>query len=459
MVMRMRKKQFLEQATIIVLFLYLAGFAMYYDLSVFINWVYAAQELGVTRIYDAKEVFGFDYRVVYPPLSPTIFIANYVLAQSVVNQLEDRVLVVNSLVGSNVSPLLQYLERLLVKMPIIIASLILWRMFKQRYGTKAAIVFAMGPPLLIVLTVYNFDLLMVLFLFLSITLLASGRYKLAAVSLAVSTLFKQIAILAYIPIALWLLRWRGLVVTTKYTIAYIGTLTIVLMPFIVVGGLDTIVNSILGFHEARPPQGPTIVSSLYYLVWSFDSSNPLLNTILFSWPIVFVALLAVLFLKTKFRRDASSLEDLVAMVFTAYLVVGKVVNPVYTLWAYPFIVSAAFRYGRLQLVKSYIGLTLLVLTYFFLMYTSAYAVGGSVFLPEENRWIHYNELILHLYASFGPYSTLVDMYLSLIHLPLIRDIFTLIYDNWWLTATILSIAYTVQAIKVLYKLVNLHNNR
>ena len=400
--------------------LYVAGFVMYYDYTIFRNWVYASRELGIHEVYLASKIFGEEFRVVYPPLAPTVFVASYELAEDV-SSLER-------------GPLNTYVERLVSKLPVVLAHLGLWYVVRRAAGASTAYwLAAMGPPLLLVLATYNFDTIMLLLAALSILLVMRGRATLAGVALGLASLSKQVAVLTLPATVLTAARHGNL----RGFVAGVAAVGLVVAPFLL-AGVNPVISSVLGFHAHRPPQGPTLWYSLYALS-GYQCSWLYCGT----WVVPFTAALAV-FTLLALKRGVDDPPLMAATVYTLYLATGKVVNPVYLSWPYTFMIMSYPRVGRRALALYYAVFTITLL-HFGIAFFGSVASGTPVYLPEEGRWLSPSEVEASVRASLAPYPWLADTVIGLLRGGLLAQLLATLYTHWPITSLVLSVAYTLMA--------------
>ena len=398
---------------------YLAGFAMYYDYRIFTNWVYASRELGIHEIYCASRIFGPDYRVVYPPLAPTIFVASYTVYEKIANDVPLR--------------LASYIERLTVKAPLIASLVALWALAARRLGERRAYwLVLLGPPLLTVIAVYNFDLYMVLLLALSIEALLAGFPAVAGLLLGLSVLSKQIAVLGAPMLLLAAYRIGGRHAALRLSLGAASAIVLAI-PFTIVSPYD-LLNSVLGFHGERPPQGPSIWYSMF--VASGYHCSPALCSL---WLILFAVLYALALIGAA-RDRVIDPYGYVALAFTAYLATGKVVNPVYLAWPYAFTVLSP-RQSR-RLLALYLAAFSIVLLYYGLLFFGSASSGLPVYLPEEQRWMSPDEVRFYIFNSLSTHPLLAALVARVLSLEPVRHLSHLILSSWVGVSLALSIAYT-----------------
>ena len=342
----------------IVVAVYLIAVAVInsYDYMIFKNWVVLADRYGVTGIYKGWRMLGEEYRVVYPPLAPLLFIYSYKLYT-----------LIASLAG--VSSVL--LERIIVKAPILAALIIhAWIVYRV-YGCRSSVLLLAGPPVLIVVAAYDFEAVLGLFLILALLAHSRGRYAASGGLLALSALVKPVS--AFIlPFLMASAGRRGAVrLLASYTLVSLA----VLAPFAASSGLDSIVESISLYHVARPSQGPTLPG----LLWSVYSGH----SILFTVGSIAVILVVSLFLA---RRSSGELDDLLvssALILSIALLVGKVANPVYIYWVYILALPVAVKRGldsRFIIVSTL--LFIVVEMWYFMPFTVS-AILDKPYIDEE----------------------------------------------------------------------------
>ncbi len=352
----------------VVLLVVAATFWNWYDIEVFTSWYVAFKLLGLSMLYRAPIVFGERFRVVYPPLAPLLFISSYALGT--------QVAVAASKYLANPF-LLECLLKAVLKLPIVavVLGLALW--FRRRYNVKAALYWILGVPVVITVALYNFDVIVAVLAFAAVLLASRKRYDLSSIALALATLFKQTAALV-LPVILLDLKPRTRIV--RYLLVYAAVLAFVLAPFAYASGVKAVVEWMLLFHSLRPPQG-TNPWSIAVLLTGFDAT--VIAAANEAWWIAFAAsYLAVLYFS---ERAGLRLEEKTAIVILLYLLLGKVVNPVYLAWAYPFIVQVAAERKDWRLAKLYNVVALVNGLYFALPRYAAAVIGAPVLFEDEMK--------------------------------------------------------------------------
>ncbi len=409
-----------------VLLAYVSGFVMYYDFSVFANWAYAFRELGLHGVYMADNIFGRDFRVVYPPLAPTIFLAGYEVAKDVAHVVGDKFVSI-------------FLERLVVKLPLIIVHILVWYVAGYVIGWRRAYsLVLLAPPLLLVLATYNFDTVMVLLLFASVVMIRYAKAYTSGILLGLSILSKQTAALALPFLAYEAWRKRKLV---NFMLGVLTALAVAL-PFSLMEP-HYFLENIAGFHAARMPQGPTIWYSLLALKGYSD------DVFTAFWLPLFLIVYMFTLLYTVAKRVP--LEASIAAAMLSYLAIGKVVNPVYMVWPYLFLLTCLGSTRGKKLLALYYAAFVFVLTHFGLKFFGAVAAWQPVFLPEEKRWLSPQEVLTDIRESLAPYPTLqaITETVLLKNNPL-KAILAAAYLNWPLTSLVLSTAYTLIVVTLLW---------
>ncbi|MET1101479.1 MAG: hypothetical protein ABWW69_03235 [Pyrodictiaceae archaeon] len=430
----------------LLLYILLSGFVTYYDLRVFINWSSIVDKTGLFGIYRASELLGYAYRVVYPPLAPLMFIASYDAVRGAISTLT------LSFSGLGAATLKQFIvpfiERILLKTPLMTSALALWRVVRRAYGRETSALILLGPPVLFVIALYNFDLPMILFAMASLTLLHRGRRRLSAILFSASVLSKQASIILLPVLLVHVYRkWGG-----RAVLEYLGitalTTSIVLAPFIAASG-PALAKWMVEFQETRPPQGPSISTAVYVLSGYKETSLlSLTETVSTLLTVILIAYTLYLYL-----RRGGGLWNLTvssAAVFTVLLAFSKVVNPVYTLWGYPFIAVLAARDKRMnRLFWAYIAASIVVYIWFFSLYSSALITSSPAYLYEERRWVGYSELVAMLRGSMGPYGLFLDLLLLIARSNhLLWSMASIMYQGWGIATALMAATYTMLMVYV-----------
>ncbi len=312
-----------------------------YDYEVFKNWFSLYNDYGLTSIYHEWPVYGSEYRVVYPPLSPATFIVSYKIAHTL--SLEGLLGVV--------------LERITVKLPMIAVIIVYAYFIKRLYGDSAGWLILLGPPVLLVVAAYDFEPFMMLSILLSLYLLSKGNPYGAGLFAAIATLYKPVAFVIFIYTALVIVR-RSIRLLLRYTSVYVAILGLVLAPFIHASGLNSIVDSIVFYHTNRPFQGPSLFSILQ-LSEVLDLKSPL------SIPSL-VMLLLIVAASLLLAIRSHGVEDLdyhmaaSGLLLSLIPLFGSIVNPVYFYWSYVLIIPIALKYGEGVRIYAITGLLLIV---------------------------------------------------------------------------------------------------
>jgi len=312
----------------------------YYDVSIFFNWVKAAKQLSLLRIYEASVLFGESYRAVYPPLPILLFVATARLSSRIVSYMHsvsepgllDFLLVAQP-----------YIVKVLLKTPIIAAAIVIAILLRRRFGDDAAFLALIGVPTLMTVGMLQFDTILALFLYLAVvTLLAPTKRReyivlTSAACLAIATLTKPIAAAFLLPILMYLPSKRE-------RFMYLAAFSIIVLaasaPFLATEPRAFIEN-VLGFHLHRPPQYSSPWSIPALLAGYRQSVVDILNIL---WIPVTAAAMALVM--TRYRPRPGNEESLLlstVMLGMCLLITIKVVNPDYFMWIYPLVIALSFR--------------------------------------------------------------------------------------------------------------------
>jgi len=359
----------------------------WYDVKIFLNWVLAAKQLSIVKIYEAYELYGPQFRAVYPPLPILIFVAT----DSFVDDMLSSLSKVCSYISSNIAHILiTYSYRLLLKIPVVIPTIVLAIILARIYRKRElAYWLLLGVPTLITVGTYQFDSLLALFLALSVIALTKwGRPRLSALFLALATLTKPIAAVFYIPIATYIGRRRE-------ALGYLALFTAVSLAFIAPFALlepKAFIENVLEFHMGRPPQ--------YLSIWNvpvlLTMRNPTVVSIVDKLWVLGYALaiaLAIALLKPRPGDEGRMLALIVAIgVVTTF--VNKVVNPNYLMWVYPEALILAFVYGRRALAKLYNIYAAIGVTWPAIYVTIPALAGAPMYVEEVRNYISARRLLL-----------------------------------------------------------------
>ena len=334
-----------------------------YDYNIFKNWVQVYREAGLSSIYAAWPSYGDEYRIVYPPLSPVVFISSYKAA-----------VYLSSLAGYGGKVHIA-VERIVVKSPIIAALIIhavlLMRVYRDYRYPLALLA---GPPVILVVAAYDFEPIMMLLAFSAILMHSRGRHFSSGVLLGLSTLFKPVTavLLPYITVTAY--KDRGAGAAIRFIMSYTLVIAIICAPFIYHSGLDSLLNSVALYHASRHVQGPTP------LLLAVDAVTPRLASML---PLVVV--LAATLIVYRLLKPASLEGHLAAasIMMIVVLLSGKVVNPVYMYWVYAL--AAPVMVSRGYFAKFFIvsGLALLAVGLWYSLPLTVSAVLDKPYYDEE----------------------------------------------------------------------------
>lgn len=355
-----------------------------YDVDIFINWVVAAKELGITSLYKAPEVFGERFRVVYPPLAPIIFVSNYMLAEHFAAKLVD---IKHADVMCLVAWALAFVKLSLVGLSIYIGYIVC-----KRRGLVYAAAWLAGLPVLTVVFMYQFDLYVAALLYMAFMLYDVGRYRLATLLYTFSVLIKPLTALVAPLLVLYIVQkwgWRIL-----FELALLATLvsSAIITPFVVDGsGLKVLSRWAIEFHLERQPQGPTI-ATLYHQITSNDLLVPT-ACLIFLLSLIYYSF----YRQTKHgNMNMRNVYKYSLLVFIVYMMLGKVVNPQY--YVIPYILAIEIATPHL--------LILMNLAAFFIdaYYLYGFIAGlktGSIYVPDEQQWYSVKSLV---YLSSAPHA-------------------------------------------------------
>jgi len=329
-------------ATLVIL---TASMWNWYDISIFENWVRAYKEVGLYRIYEVSLVLGnASYRVVYPPIPPIVYIVTHALAEAVVSGINSIASTAPE-VGRALLTVADHLVRVVLKLPLLVFTAALGVVLWRKFGSEAVYWTLIGVPTLVTLANYQFDPLVAFFLYAAVVFVDSPRWGLyvSALVASLAVLTKPLVALPLLPLLLYIYRRYGLGGLAKYVAVSLSIGIAVVVLFLIPNPV-AFVSNVLLFHSNRPPQ--------YVSLWNLPvllsgRSSQVIDLVNAFWlPTMLVAVLAALVIPVKAKHlQISSLEDVVKLtllVLVVVLVLNKVVNPNYLLWAYPLVIHIAF---------------------------------------------------------------------------------------------------------------------
>ncbi len=429
-------------AVLIVIVVAMIGWN-WYDVKIFLNWVLASKQLSIIRIYEAYELYGPQFRAVYPPLPILVFIATDIFA----NKLIKGVSSLATTISTEFLPIfISYANKLLLKLPVIIPTLLL-AMLLSRFCKKkeAAYWLLLGIPTLITVGTYQFDSLLALFLFLSIVSLTRWRKDwISALFLALATLTKPIAAIFYLPIAFY-------IGDRKKALRYLGVLatfiTIGVLPFLMIEP-KAFLENVLAFHMDRPPQ----YSSIWNIPILLSMRDPRVVSLIDKlWIFGYATALGIIMalFKPKVGDERSLLISIVAIgIVTTFA--NKVVNPNYLMWVYPEIVMLAMAYGLTRAAKTY-NIYCCIGTLWPAIYVAIPAlVGAPMYIEEVSNYISARKLLLE--SLNPPFNKTFETIFKVLDKSELHRYTLTLYHHLYLVGTALILAYTFLGLKIIVML-------
>jgi len=425
----------MEVAKVVAITLIMLALAFYfnvlflwngYDVDIFVNWVVAAKELGITSLYKAPEVFGERFRVVYPPLAPIIFVSNYMLAEYFAAKL----------VGVEHADVMYLVAWALafVKLSLVGLSIYIGYIVYRRRGLAYAAAWLAGLPVLTVVFMYQFDLYAAVLLYMAFILCEVGRYRLATILYTLSVLIKPLTALVAPILVLYIARKCGQRTLFELILLAILTSSIIIAPFVLgSSGLKVLSKWAIEFHLERQPQGPTIATLYYQIV----SKNLLVPTL------CLIALLSLIYYSfyKQVKHSSITIEKVYRyslLAFLVYMVLGKVINPQY--YVLPYILAIEIALPHLLILMNLASF--FVDTYYLYSFIAGLETG-SVYIPDEQRWYSV-KMLVHL--SLAPHAR--KSVESLLSSPLVQtlaDLFAHYYSEFGYLFSIMHILVLIVA--------------
>lgn len=332
---------------ILPLVLVLAVFSLsmwnYYDISIFENWVRVSKYIGLYKIYEVPLSLGnISYRVVYPPIPPLIYIGTHWLVDVVVNAITSVSRSVPS-IGQALLAATDHFVRGVVKLPLLIFTVALAVLLWRKFGSEASYWVVIGVPTLVTLANYQFDPLVAFFLYLAIIGIDVPRVGLylSSISVALVVLTKPLAAISLLPLVYYIYRKMGARSLVRYIAVALAVALAFVFPFFLANPYAFLYNVVL-FHGTRAPQYVSIWNAFVLLSGRNPEVVRIVNVV---WLPVMLIAIGGTFLSLKKKLDIVDRDHVILMtliLMSLVLVLNKVVNPNYLLWAYPLIIHLAF---------------------------------------------------------------------------------------------------------------------
>ncbi|ADV65345.1 glycosyltransferase 87 family protein [Desulfurococcus mucosus] len=412
----------------------------YYDVRYFINyWFDYFKEGRPLDIYSGPPMA----KVAYPPLAVYIFIVPHLIA--------------TSLPYSSIA-----LVRLIDKAPLIAAFNMVYLILRRRYGHTAGNLWLLNYMVYGVIADYQFDLVAVVFLLMGFIYLTERKYTAASVMITLSALVKQLlAVFMVFPlIELFKARdYRGM---ARVLLVSLGVASVFIAPFMLRNPYGFI-GKVLLFHGERYPQNYSLWALPVHLSWYNIASLPSWLT----WVWIMPFTLALLILYLYFYRDTpvghDSLLGYFALASLLMLVLNKVGNPNYYLWASVFLaiyIARNIHRTPRRLISLYIFIPLLIgLIAGFLIEFTAAVVGDDILMVEDSNWVSAEQLIAW---STGIDSILYKLIIYARSSPAFFTFFSVLNSARGVTATVATLLYNSYLIYTAVRIardISRHKNR
>jgi len=398
----------------------------YYDVRYFVNYWYTYFTEGrIFEIYSAP----LTVKVAYPPLAIYLFVIPHFLA---------------TLISSNLSVIM-----LIDKIPLIASFNVIYFLLRRRYGNSAGNLWLLNFMVYATIAGYQFDLVAVLFLLLGFIYLTEEKYVASSIMIALSALVKQILAVFYVFVLVLLFRKRMYNTLVKSVASAFSVFLAFSLPFIIKDPWSFILKVIL-FHGSRYPQYYSLWAIPLYLNWYNIAVLP--SWLSWAWMPLFAVSISVVF--AFFYNNASPNIDHLLRYFVIIslllLILNKVGNTNYYLWASPFL--AIYLSRNLQkisgrIISLYILIPLLIglLAGLFTVFAAA-VVGDDVLLVEDVNWVPADQLVaLSMGFSSPTYRLLIYSRSS----PAFFTLFSILNSCRSVTDMFVTIIYNAYLISIL----------
>jgi len=420
---------------------------LYYDVRYYLEWYEVTWSKGYLILAFNPGVFTIPVIIIprgllyiyvyaakasYPPIPILLFITTHTCASAVSSSLQ--------------------IIRLIDKLPLVIAFNLTYIILKKYYGWKAGVLWLLSGFPYLTINNYHVDVLVALFLLLSIVYLTrKNNALLAGVFLALAGLIKPLVVIAGLVHIVYLFRKAGFKNAVAFVVAGLATGVLISAPFLYINARAFLAKAVF-FHSERYPQEYSLWAIPIYAVNYNMELIP--SWLKYAWLPVYVGVLVLLIKRLVSEREFSE-EYLIKYTLTSLIIsflAIKVGNITYFTWAVPLIAAYAainhlYRNERFMLLYIFTSLALTVLAPFTTFY-SAYVVQGSVYIVEDLSYYSVVDLtrksideitiqyILGEYFRVYAYRFFEYMYMGL---NISYIIYTLIYNS-----------YLIYLLKILY---------
>ena len=348
----------------------------YYDYMWWLKWVSIANSDGIFRVY--SECTPPSCKAPYPPLAIMIFVAIYNLASAIHSYASIAIMKI-----------------LLVAIP----GLAIYAIIRRVHGYRVAILWLFSLPFIAILIALQFDVLLALFLALSLYLFRIRRYRACMAAAALATLVKQSAALVIPVLLLAILKQRGLSEAIKCLAVSLSIILAVVAPFMMYAPTQFIENVIV-FHAHRFPQDVSLWAIPVILL---KDSAVTIDFLRWGWEIPFLAcyiLLLAVFMRKELWRVSEGVALCCCTALLLFIAMNKIGNLNYLAWVVPLGLLALGSRGRGNLCISFYLFTSLAIAlgfapYIALLYIPPAVVGKPVFVVEDLRYWNATYILVH----------------------------------------------------------------
>jgi len=266
--------------------------------------------------------------------------------------------------------------RVVEKLPLIACILTVGIVLYCQEGWNAFKWWCFGLPVYAVFWGYQFDHFVTLFMLLGLYALCAKRYVLSGLLLGLGSTFKLVPFVL-IPLALKVIKTlkRRLLFSLAVMIPTAG----ILIPFLLASPAD-LIQKVLIFHGNRYPQELSLWN-VPQLLSGYTVFNPMLKSL---WIVPFLVVYAFLLWRHR-GADKQTIFKSSLLILLAFILLNKVGNPPYFLWAYPLLVWWIGSQRSCTTVKTSIFLISLVgfVIHPCVLYIPAASLGENIFIVED----------------------------------------------------------------------------
>jgi len=435
-----RKPVILIIVTILVFWLTLSGWN-YYDVRYFLRWYEEYFKPG--RILDVYTSQDPTFKAAYPPLAILIFTVMYHLATTLSRDIVVQIFI--------------------TKLLLVVGFYSTYIILTKKYGEIAGYLWVINPLVYVIISTFQFDLIITPLLLLALYYLIEERnYYLYSVLIALSALVKQIiALLLVVPLIL-LIKKRNYTTLFKYILVIVLIAMPILLPFFIRDPWGFIEKVVL-FHMKRPPQQLSIWAiPYYYVAYNLYAVPSIFTNIWFPCFIVYLIFIIFMSFREKIYDEGSYMLKYTILVASGFFIISKVVNVNYYSWFLPVIIILLSKL-RCEVVvyknaiRNYIFAFLWISSYGFFASFAPIIAGDPLFIFEDWCWIPPEILYLSIQGLGFFAQSSMSLILYIRSTPVLKEFFGILSrTHYYVLIIIVAIhtAFHIYLVKLALRFLN-----